>query len=178
MSHCSICILEISSLRKTKRLCLDCEKIEFQELERKRLDNVQADKEIARINRLVEQRQLESQARRARRPPIILVFGIILFSFSIWANGEATDFCEEKFDSNTGTFEGGTYNPGSGASLDSENPFRADCRYKANGFGSTPNGPQHGADIEFFQFHAISLSILFGGIIQWRKRYSHRHIIS
>ncbi len=165
MSHCNICILEISSLRQTKRLCIDCEKIVFQELETERLQQLEWEKMRQIAERQNHEEKVEEAKRNSWKPPITFIIAIIFMSWIIWINIEMSNFCEDNFDPETSTFENGR------DFLPDEGPYGADCTY---------TGPdEFGKEGVSYRWHlnenvlCFGIPLLFLGFYHWWFRYRY-----
>jgi len=160
MSHCNICITEISDLRKSKRLCVECEKIESQKINKIKREQMELGNKRKKWQREDDEQRLVVLKRGLLRPNKILLIGIILILIPIYMNIQMHNFCEEKFDAETETFENGGSTSGGYDYLNDEGPYGADCGLDRGG----DVAHSHHNQFPFFIFPIIV--ILIGLIIQ------------
>jgi len=174
MSHCNICITEISDLRKSKRLCVECEKIESQKINKIKREEIELQNKRNGWRREEDEKSLVAAKRGLRRPNKILLIGIILIFIPIYMNIQMHNFCEDKFDPENGTFETGSKSSSGNAWLNDEGPYGADCNYSPSG------GVEYSHHLNF-QYFCFPIIIIFIGLsilgIQWSeyKDLKNRH---
>ena len=124
MSHCNICINDISNIRKQMRLCPRCELVE---LEKRKIDTDNMNKMRYEQLTAEQEKKILQEKFYLKVSAVAIAIGIFWLLWStimvIWMQ----NFCEEKYDYENGEFEGsGDYRRDS---LLDEGPLGADCYY-------------------------------------------------
>ena len=103
-----------------------------------------------------------------RFPPLILIAGVLFLSWVIWSGFEIQSFCEDKFDPESKTFEGGSGLSSAGSSLLDEAPRGADCTFSQS-LGPERIDYRWNEEVKYQIWSGILVTI---GFIWWVERDS------